>query len=100
MFMDADDIFQAEKNFNLDFLLNDNFSAYNSRFNLNGIQFERTLFVNSLRGWRYEGVLHEFLKLEGDDNFFNQPESRPLIAKCALMHPLLKSLLSQKKKSI
>tara|TARA_R100000654_G_scaffold40902_1_gene66994 strand:- start:1231 stop:2334 length:1104 start_codon:yes stop_codon:yes gene_type:complete len=97
MFMDADDIFQAEKNFNLDFLLNDNFSAYNSRFTLNGVEFERTLFVNSLRGWRYEGVLHEFIKLEGDDNFFNQIGVAPNCQVCANASPLKRASTEKEK---
>jgi len=67
MFMDADDIFKPEKGFNLDFLLSD-YLGFNVLFKLDGTSFERTVFVSSRAGFRYEGVLHESLILEGFDN--------------------------------
>lgn len=68
MFIDADDVFRPEKSFKLDFLLNPDFSSFHAKFVLNNITFERSLFVRSMCGWRYKGVLHECLDIEGMDD--------------------------------
>jgi len=65
--MDADDIFKPEKGFSLDFLSEDKL-GFNLPFRLNGTSFERTVFISSDAGFRYEGVLHESLVLEGFDD--------------------------------
>lgn len=68
MFMDADDIFKPEKGFNLNFLNDPDFMGCNAKFKMNGISFERKMFIKSLCGWRYEGVLHEFLSIPGSED--------------------------------
>lgn len=69
MFMDADDIFHAEKGFNLDFLNDDRYISFNARFSMKNLNFERCVFVKSNEGCRYKGVMHETIGLE-DHNLY------------------------------
>ena len=72
MFMDADDIFKPDKNFNFDFIDAEKYIAYNVPFSVNKINFERTMFVKSGEGLRYTGVLHECIGHEDSELFHSK----------------------------
>jgi glycosyltransferase involved in cell wall biosynthesis len=68
MFMDADDVFKTDPGFNLDFLSSDHL-CYNCAFSVRNTSFERTLMVKSNEGWKYKGVLHEYIvKISPDED--------------------------------
>jgi len=67
MFMDADDIFKPQKGFDLNFLIDDRYIAFNSIFSIDGIFFERCLFLKSGSNCKYIGVLHETISHDDND---------------------------------
>ncbi len=67
MFMDADDIFVPEKSFAMDFL-SDKYQAYYSFFKLDSTRFKRCLIVDSSMGFRYKGVMHEYIDIPKESN--------------------------------
>ena len=62
MFMDADDIFRPQKGFDLDFL-NYGYDSYFAYFRIYNSRFKRCLIVDSSHGFRYKGVMHEYVDI-------------------------------------